>query len=84
MGFSSHYSISFETPRTGSGRSVDKLALPADLHPARAGHAARANRRSTGVGVRPRGDRIEITATSRRPPALMIATATLITGSCAM
>jgi hypothetical protein len=37
-----------------------------------------ANRRSTGVGVRPREDRIEITCDFTPSPALMIATATLI------
>jgi hypothetical protein len=39
-----------------------------------------ANRRSTGIGVRPRGDRIEITADFTPSASLMIATATLITG----
>ena len=39
-----------------------------------------ANRRSTGIGVRPRGDRIEITADFTPDAALMIATATLIVG----
>ncbi|QJW83346.1 hypothetical protein HK414_01290 [Ramlibacter terrae] len=38
------------------------------------------NRRSTGVGVRPRGDRIEITSDFTPNPALMIAAATLIVG----
>jgi hypothetical protein len=39
-----------------------------------------ANRKSTGIGVRPRGDRIEITADFTPDAALMIATGTLITG----
>ena len=39
-----------------------------------------ANRRSTGIGVRPRGDRIEVTADFTPDAALMIATATLIVG----
>jgi hypothetical protein len=39
-----------------------------------------ANRRSTGVGVRPRGNRIEITADFTPDAALMAATATLIVG----
>ena len=39
-----------------------------------------ANRRSTGIGVRPRGDRIEITADFTPSPSLMIATGTLIAG----
>jgi hypothetical protein len=38
------------------------------------------NRRSTGIGVRPAADRIEITVDFTPSPALMIATATLITG----
>ena len=38
------------------------------------------NRRSTGVGVRPRGKRIEVTADFTPDPGLMIATATLIVG----
>jgi len=39
-----------------------------------------ANRRSTGIGVRPRGDRIEVTADFTPDAPLMIATATLIVG----
>src|SRR5439155_10406052 len=38
------------------------------------------NRRSTGVGVRPRGNRIEITADFTPDPGLMVAAATLIVG----
>jgi hypothetical protein len=38
------------------------------------------NRRSTGVGVRPRGNRIEVTADFTPDPGLMIATATLVLG----
>jgi len=38
------------------------------------------NRRSTGVGVRPRGNRIEVTVDFTPDPALMIATATLVAG----
>ena len=39
-----------------------------------------ANRRSTGVGVRPRGNRIEITADFTPDAALMVAAATFIIG----
>jgi hypothetical protein len=39
-----------------------------------------ANRRSTGVGVRPRGNRVEITADFTPDAGLMAATATLIVG----
>jgi len=38
------------------------------------------NRRSTGVGVRPRGGRIEVTVDFTPDPGLMIAAATLIVG----
>jgi hypothetical protein len=38
------------------------------------------NRKSTGVGVRPRGDRIEVTVDFTPSAELMIATGTLITG----
>ena len=82
IGFSTHYNISFELPREQQGRSrtVRKLArlltyiLPVPVM------LLAANRRSTGIGVRPRGDRIEITADFTPSASLMIATATLITG----
>jgi hypothetical protein len=82
VGFSAHYNISFELPRheQGDGRTVEKLAmLLTHLLPVPVMLLA-ANRRSTGVGVRPRGDRIEITVDFTPSPALMVATATLITG----
>ena len=81
-GFSTHYNISFElTPSEQSnGRSVEQLAylltfilpLPVML--------LATNRESTGVGVRPRGNRIEITADFTPSPSLMIAAGTFITG----
>lgn len=81
-GFSSHYNISFELPAhaQGTSRTVGKLALLLSyILPAPVMLLA-ANRRSTGIGVRPRGDRIEITADFTPSPSLMIATGTLITG----
>src|SRR5436190_2042364 len=39
-----------------------------------------ANRKSTGIGVRPRGRRVEVTADFTPDPPLMIATATLCVG----
>jgi hypothetical protein len=39
-----------------------------------------ANRRSTGIGVRPRSNRIEVTVDFTPDPGLMVATATLIVG----
>src|SRR5437868_7420860 len=81
-GFGTHYNISFELPRTeqGTTRTVEQLAyLLAHVLPVPVMLLA-ANRRSTGIGVRPRGDRIEITADFTPSASLMIATATLITG----
>lgn len=82
VGFSAHYNVSFDLPaeRQTNGRSVQQLALLlAYILPAPVMLLA-TNRRSTGVGVRPRGDRIEITVDFTPSPALMIATGTLITG----
>src|SRR5688500_16331808 len=62
-GFSTHYNISFELPRAEQGptRTVEQLAyLLSHILPAPVMLLA-ANRRSTGIGVRPRGDRIEVT-----------------------
>lgn len=81
-GFSTHYNISFELPpaQPTNGRTVEKLALLlAHILPIPVMLLA-ANRKSTGIGVRPRGDRIEITADFTPDAALMIATGTLITG----
>ena len=81
-GFSTHYNISFELPAAeqGAHKTVGKLALLLSyILPAPVMMLA-ANRRSTGIGVRPRGDRIEITADFTPSASLMIATGTLITG----
>ena len=81
-GFSTHYNISFELPaaQPRNGRTVEKLALLlVHILPVPVMLLA-ANRKSTGIGVRPRGDRIEITADFTPDAALMIATGTLITG----
>ncbi|HMF86554.1 MAG TPA: hypothetical protein VK575_00645, partial [Gemmatimonadaceae bacterium] len=81
-GFSTHYNISFDLPPTeqGTNRTVDQLAyLLAHILPVPVMLLA-ANRRSTGIGVRPRGDRIEITADFTPDAPLMIATATVIVG----
>jgi hypothetical protein len=81
-GFSTHYNVSFELPREQQGRSrtVRKLALLLSyILPAPVMLLA-TNRRSTGVGVRPRGDRIEVTVDFTPSASLMIATGTLIVG----
>jgi hypothetical protein len=82
VGFSTHYNISFELPRHRQGRSrtVGRLALLLSYLLPFPVMLLATNRRSTGVGVRPRGDRIEITADFTPSASLMIATATLVTG----
>jgi hypothetical protein len=80
--FSCHYNISFELPRDqrNRNRTIQKLALLlAHLLPVPA-IVAGANRRSTGLGVRPRRDRIEITFDFTPDPGLMAATTALIVG----
>jgi hypothetical protein len=82
VGFSAHYSVSFDLPDEvrANGRTVEQLArllmyiLPAPVM------LLATNRESTGVGVRPRNDRVEITVDFTPSPALMIATGTLIVG----
>lgn len=82
VGFSTHYNISFELPaqERGQARTVEKLALLLSYVLPAPVMLLATNRKSTGVGVRPRGDRIEITADFTPSPALMIATGTLIAG----
>ncbi|MGZ7033152.1 MAG: hypothetical protein ACXVIJ_14425, partial [Thermoanaerobaculia bacterium] len=80
--YSAHYNISYEHPRRvqNRNRNIKKLALLlAYILPVPVMIVA-ANRRSTGIGVRPRGDRIEITSDFTPDPGLMIAAATLIVG----
>jgi hypothetical protein len=82
VGFSTHYNISFEipSPEQGVSRTVEKLALLLSYILPVPVMLLAANRRSTGIGVRPRGDRVEITADFTPSSSLMIATGTLITG----
>lgn len=82
VGFSTHYNISFEVPaeERGETRTVEKLALLLSYILPPPVMLLAANRKSTGIGVRPRGDRIEVTADFTPDAALMIATGTLITG----
>ena len=82
VGFSAHYNVSFDIPASERkhGRSVEQLAYLLTHILAAPVMLLAANRRSTGVGVRPRGNRIEITADFTPDAALMAATATLIVG----
>jgi hypothetical protein len=80
-GFSTHYNVSIEPGSlNGRVRRLDALAklltyvLPAPVM------LLATNRKSTGVGVRPRGDRIEVTADFTPDPTLMVAAGSLITG----
>ena len=79
-GFSAHYNVSFDAPANGDGRTVEMLAmLLTHILPMPVMLLA-ANRRSTGIGVRPRSNRIEVTADFTPDAALMIAAATVIVG----
>jgi hypothetical protein len=81
-GYSSHYNISYEIPKReqSAKRNEKELALLlAYILPVPVMLIA-SNRRSTGVGVRPRGSRIEVTVDFTPDPGLMVAAATLIVG----
>jgi hypothetical protein len=86
VGFSTHYNVSFHAPSVEAGqdtaaaerRTVQQLALLLTyLLPAPVMLLA-TNRDSTGVGVRPRGERIEVTADFTPSSSLMIAAATVV------
>ena len=82
-GFSTHYNVSFDLPHheRGESRSVEKLALLLTHLLAMPVMLLAANRRSTGIGVRPRVNRIEVTADFTPDAALMIAAATFLVGA---
>jgi hypothetical protein len=76
-GFSTHYNISVNA---AGGRRIERLArLLTYLLPVPVMLLA-ANKRSTGIGVRPRKTRIEVTADFTPDPALQVAAATFIAG----
>jgi hypothetical protein len=80
--FSCHFNISYELPREerNRNRTIQKLALIlAHLLPVPV-IVTGANCESTGIGVRPRRDRIEITLDFTPDPGLMAATTALIVG----
>lgn len=80
--FSCHFNISFELERgeRNKNRTVQKLAmLLAHLLPVPV-IVTGTNRRSSGLGVRPRRERIEITLDFTPDPGLMAATTALIVG----
>jgi hypothetical protein len=80
--YSSHFNISYEIPKSEQNAHRNEKALAlllAYILPVPMMLVA-SNRRSTGVGVRPRGSRIEITVDFTPDPGLMIAAATLVVG----
>lgn len=80
--FSCHFNISFELSREQRSRkrTIQKLAVLLSHLLAVPVIVLGANRRSTGIGVRPRRDRIEITVDFTPDPGLMAATTALIVG----
>ena len=80
--YSAHYNISFELSKSeqGPNRNIQKLALLLSYILPIPMMIVAANRRSTGIGVRPRGNRIEVTADFTPDPGLMVAAATLVVG----
>jgi hypothetical protein len=81
VGFSTHYNVSFEPPGDASGtRTVQRLGYLLAHVLAAPVMLLAANRRSTGIGVRPRENRVEVTADFTPDAALMAATATLVVG----
>jgi hypothetical protein len=80
--YSSHYNISYDVPKKEQSATRNEKALALLLTyilPVPVMLIA-SNRRSTGVGVRPRGGRIEVTVDFTPDPGLMVAAATLIVG----
>ena len=77
-GFSAHYNVSADG-RAGRARLDAVARLLTYILPAPVMLLA-ANRESTGVGVRPRGDRLEVTVDFTPSSSLMIAAGTLIAG----
>ena len=80
QGFSTHYNFSFSRRCKSELRNATNLAyLLAHILPVPVILLA-ANRQSSAVGVRPRGNRIEVTVDFTPDPALMLATCAFIAG----
>src|SRR5262245_41969149 len=81
QGFSTHYNFSFPTAWKSEFRNATKLAyLLAHILPVPVILLA-TNRQSSAVGVRPRGNRVEVTVDFTPDPALMLATCAFIAGA---
>ena len=80
QGFSAHYNLSFPSTRRSKLRNSTKLAyLLAHVLPVPVMLLA-TNRQSSAIGVRPRGNRIEVTVDFTPDPALMLGTCAFIAG----
>lgn len=81
-GFSVHYNVSFDPQITvtDNSKTIEKLALLLTYIIPIPTMILSANSKSSGVGVRPRGNRIEVTVDFVHNPSLMSATAGFITG----
>jgi hypothetical protein len=78
QGFSTHYNFSFPSTQKSALRNATKLAyLLAHILPVPVMLLA-TNRQSSAVGVRPRGNRIEVTVDFTPDPTLMLATCVFI------
>lgn len=81
QGFSAHYNFSFPNAKKSKRRNSTNLAyLLAHILPVPVILLA-TNRQSSAVGVRPRGNRIEVTVDFTPDPALMLATCAFIAGA---
>ncbi|MFN2542735.1 MAG: hypothetical protein ABR514_11310 [Chthoniobacterales bacterium] len=81
QGFSTHYNFSFQIDSGSPARDAKRLGyLLAYILPAPVMLLA-ANRESTAIGVRPRRNRIEVTADFTPDAALMLATCAFIAGA---
>ena len=80
QGFSTHYNFSFPAARASRARTSSKLAyLLTHILPIPTLLLA-ANRKSSAIGVRPRGTRLEVTADFTPDAALMLAACGFIAG----
>src|SRR5687768_67999 len=80
VGFSTHYNVSIDESSRLDAHSLDALGRLLTNVVAPPVMLLALNRQSTGVGVRPRGDRIEVTADFTPSSTLMVAAGSLITG----
>lgn len=80
QGFSAHYNVSIPAARGLDERGVQQAALLLSYMLPLPVMLLAANRLSTGVGVRPRGDRLEVTVDFTPDPDLMIAAVAVSVG----